>query len=142
MQAVERAKERLDSGTFELKIEALIENIRQQDMGPRKLIVPDQQGFVVLSPQDVIRIEAEGNYSSIKLSSRKEILASKPIKHFEEALEHDSFYRIHNSHLVNTNHVVKYVRGRGGYVIMNDNAELEVSRRRREGFFRKMGWID
>jgi two-component system LytT family response regulator len=140
IQAVSRARERIDKGIFGHKIRALIENIRQQELGPKKLMVPDQQGFEVLQTQNVIRIEAEGNYSSIKLVSKKEILASKAIKFFEELLKDDSFYRIHNSHIVNTNHVVKYVRGRGGYVIMSDGAELEVSRRRREGFFRKMGW--
>ena len=43
------------------------------------------------------------------------------------------FYRIHKSHLVNLRYISKYVPGEGGYVIMEDKTEVEVSRRKKEG---------
>jgi two-component system LytT family response regulator len=116
-----------------------MENLRQPEVGPRKIIVPDQNGFVVVRQDEVVRIEADGNYSCIKLTNGHEIVASKPIKHFEEMLEAQQFVRIHNSHLVNVNHIVKYIKGRGGIAITSDGAELEVSRRKKDEFLKRLG---
>ncbi|MEM0997540.1 MAG: LytTR family DNA-binding domain-containing protein [Bacteroidota bacterium] len=138
VRAVNRAKERLSKGELNVQLEALLENLRQQGSGPRKLIVPDQHGFVVIRVEEVIRVEAEGNYSTIVLTSRKEILASKPIKYFEKLLEGKEFARIHNKYLVNLDHVVKYLRRRRPVVVTSDGMELEVSRRKKEEFLKRL----
>jgi two-component system LytT family response regulator len=139
IRAVTRAKGRLGKGESGIELKVLMENLRVQDTSPRKIIVPDQNGFVVIRQDEVIRVEADGNYSTIKLSSGNEVVASKPIKYFEEMLEDSQFVRIHNSHLVNINHIVKYIKGRGGIAITSDGAEIEVSRRKKDDFLRALG---
>lgn len=139
VRAVSRAKDRLAKGGTDINLRMLMENLRVQDTSPRKIIVPDQNGFVVIRQDEIIRIEADGNYSTIKLSSGGDVVASKPIKYFEEMLEDNDFVRIHNSHLVNVNHIVKYIKGRGGIAITSDGAELEVSRRKKDDFLRALG---
>lgn len=139
IRAVLRAKERLERGGDDLNMKLLIENLRLQNTGHRKIIVPDQNGFVVIRQDEVIRVEADGNYSTIKLSNANDVVASKPIKYFEELLDSNHFVRIHNSHLVNLSHIVRYVRGRGGIAITSDGAELEVSRRKKDDFLRALG---
>jgi two-component system, LytTR family, response regulator len=49
-----------------------------------------------------------------------------------------TFFRIHKSFLVNLVHVREYLRGDGGTVIMSNNMELEVSRRKKEQFLSKI----
>ena len=139
VRAVGRARERLEKGGLNMKLKVLMDNLKVVDTGPRKIIVPDQNGFVVVRQDEVIRVEADGNYSTIKLSTGNDIVASKPIKYFEELLEDSQFVRIHNSHLVNVNHIVKYIKGRGGIAITSDGAELEVSRRKKDDFLRRIG---
>jgi two-component system, LytTR family, response regulator len=50
----------------------------------------------------------------------------------------DNFFRVHRSHLINLEHVKKYIKGEGGYVIMSDNSQVEVSRRNKNEFLEKL----
>mgnify|MGYP006908203747 FL=1 len=36
--------------------------------------------------------------------------------------------------MININHLVKYIKGDGGYVIMSDQSKVDVSRRKKEDF--------
>ncbi len=53
----------------------------------------------------------------------------------------DIFFRIHNSHIVNLNHVKKYHRGRGGLSEMEDGALIEVATRRKEELMARFGLL-
>ena len=61
-------------------------------------------------------------------------MASKNIKEYEAILPKTHFFRIHNSHLVNINRILRYNKGRGGTVTMEDGTEIEVATRRRSDF--------
>ena len=56
------------------------------------------------------------------------------LEDIDEALSGPDFYRIHNSYLINLNHISKYVRGDGGYVVMQDGVTVSISRSRRQEF--------
>ena len=59
-------------------------------------------------------------------------MASKTLGEFEDLLKQSGFIRIHKSHLINTHHLKKYIKGEGGQVIMSDRAILPVARRKKE----------
>ena len=40
----------------------------------------------------------------------------------------------HQSHIINLDYIKKFVREDGGYVLMDDGAEILVARRRKEDF--------
>jgi len=61
------------------------------------------------------------------------------LKEYEELLAEHEFFRIHNSFVINLNGIKKYVRGDGGYVIMNNDVTLDVSKRRKEAFLERFG---
>ena len=61
------------------------------------------------------------------------------MKEYEDMLAEQNFYRIHHSYLINLNEIKKYVRGEGGYVIMNNDKSLDVSKRKKEGFLSRIG---
>ena len=52
---------------------------------------------------------------------------SKTLKYFEDALSESGFVRIHKSYLVNVNEIVKYVKGKGGSVILSNGQQVMVS---------------
>tara|TARA_R110002050_G_scaffold179118_3_gene312443 strand:- start:93617 stop:94348 length:732 start_codon:yes stop_codon:yes gene_type:complete len=91
-----------------------------------KITIPQQDGFQVLNVSDIIYCKADDNYTEIYLE-HKRIVVSKTLKYFEDALSDFTFARIHKSYLVNVNEVVKYVKGKGGSVIVSNGKELLVS---------------
>jgi two-component system LytT family response regulator len=62
------------------------------------------------------------------------MVASKPLGDFEILLLNHKFFRIHHSHLINLNRIKEFQRNNGGYVIMDNNKQLEVSRRKHSEF--------
>jgi two-component system LytT family response regulator len=104
--------------------------------GLQKLALPTQQGIQMVKINDIIRIEADGNYAKIYLVNAESVFVSKQLKVFENWLEGLSFFRVHHSHIINLNYLQKYIKGDGGSVIMDNGHEVEVSRRRKDEFLK------
>lgn len=98
-----------------------------------KITIPQQDGFQVLNVADIIYCKADDNYTEIYLENKR-IVVSKTLKYFEDALQDFPFSRIHKSYLVNVNEVVKYVKGKGGSVIVSNGKELLVSASKKKDF--------
>lgn len=120
----------------------LLENIGKQGEPPKKIMIPDQNGFVLAEMKEIIRFTTEGSYTVVNLLGGKKIITSRALGVFEEMVAQHHFFRIHHSHLINLNFVEKYNKGRGGFVVMVDGAELEVSRRKKDDFLAKLGIRD
>jgi two-component system LytT family response regulator len=100
----------------------------------QRIALTTNDGMIFVSTQDILYCEAESNYTSVVLKGGKKILVSKVLKDIDETLAGSDFYRIHNSYLININHIKKYVRGDGGYVIMENDVTISISRSRRHEF--------
>ncbi len=131
--AMSRLQERLSSKGNAEKIEMLLHNLGSQHLH-KKITVPTADGYSFLEIQEIIRCEADVNYTHIFLVSGQKITVSKSLKYFDELLSNFHFSRIHNSHLINLSYVKKYTKGKGGYVTMTDNSQIMVSTRRKEKF--------
>ncbi len=103
-----------------------------------KLSISAVDGIYFVHIRDVLRLEAEDNYTHIFLKDGERITASRTIKWYEELLEPMNFYRVHKRHVINLNYMRKFVKGDGGYLIMDDGMNIEVSRRRRPAFMEQM----
>lgn len=108
------------------------------DSGPSnissKITLPIQDGLLSIKMEDIIRCEAEGNYTEFYFTNRNKILICKTLGYYEDALQSHGFIRVHSHHLVNLAHVVRYQRGRGGILFMSDKSEIIVSQRKRDQF--------
>lgn len=107
-----------------------------------KITISAIDGLYFLAIKDILRIEADDNYSHIYTTEGQRFTVSKTIKYYEDLLKDDNFFRVHKSHIINLNYMKKFVKGDGGYVVMNDDKEITVSRRRRPAFtdrMRKLG---
>ncbi|WP_373517150.1 LytR/AlgR family response regulator transcription factor [Pricia sp.] len=122
---------------LEQKIDVLLHNLEARHT-VKKITVPTMDGYEFLEVTDIVRCRSDVNYTDIHLKNGKKITVSKTLKSFEELLEPEHFFRIHNSHLINLREVKKYVKGKGGYVTMNDNTHLEVSTRRKDAFLKRL----
>ena len=115
------------------KINHLIHNLRNDK---KKLAIPDMEGFVFIDVDEIIRCQSDGSYTRFFLTNGEKILASKSLGEYEGMLTGETFYRVHRSSLINLSHIKKYVKGEGGYVIMSDGSEIEVSRRKKADFIK------
>lgn len=102
-----------------------------------KLALPVQEGYELIAIDDIMRCEADDNYTHIYLKGHGKVIASRSLKELEVHLESfASFVRVHHSHIVNLNEVTRYVRGEGGYVVMSDGTTVNVSRRRKDALLK------
>ena len=106
-----------------------------------KIALPTKDGFELLSVDQILRGQSEGNYTKLVLTDSRIFIISKPLKEIEDILSHYNFFRIHKSHLVNMEHVSKYLKGKGGMVVLEDGTELEVSVRKKEEFLKRLNTI-
>jgi two-component system LytT family response regulator len=72
------------------------------------------------------------------MRSREKIMTSKNLKEYEDLLSEHHFFRVHHSWLINLHEIKKYVRGDGGYVIMSDGENIDVSKRKKDEFLKKI----
>lgn len=86
--------------------------------------------------EDIIRYESDNNYTRFFLTGNQQILVSKTLKEYEDLLEPLGFFRSHKSSLINLRYIKKYIKGEGGTIVMEDGSIVELSRRRKDDFFR------
>lgn len=123
------------------KIEQRLELFNKHLSNPNvfeKMSIPAVDGIYFVNIKDIVRFEAEDNYTHIFLTNGERITASKTIKAYEDMLQNINFYRVHKRHVINLNYMRKFIKGDGGYLIMDDGKKIEVSRRRRPAFMEQM----
>ncbi|SEQ00157.1 LytR/AlgR family response regulator transcription factor [Neolewinella agarilytica] len=103
-----------------------------------KMSIAALDGIHFVKIRNIMRFEAEDNYTHIFLEGGHRITASKTIKAYEDMLTPFNFYRVHKRHVINMNYMKKFVKGDGGYLIMDDDEKIEVSRRRRPAFMTQL----
>ncbi len=130
--AVAKIREQNYSGTTTPQIGAFVENISNLNKQLSNIVLPTLDGFLVVKISEIIRCEADKNYTLFTIENSEKILVSKTLKEFEELLHEMDFIRVHQSHLINASHVQRYIKGSGGYVKMSDDSIIEVSRRKKE----------
>jgi two-component system LytT family response regulator len=120
------------------RLTELVQNLKFGSVENYRLALPTLEGLVFVKINDIIYCEASSNYTQIHTSEGK-YLVSKTLKEYDELLSDHNFFRIHNSYLININSIKKYVKGDGGYVVLNNNTSLDVSKRKKEAFLTKVG---
>jgi two-component system LytT family response regulator len=104
-----------------------------------RITVPTAEGYHVLSPEEIIRCESDGNYTRFHLSNGERVVASRTLKEFEGQLIPFGFMRVHLSHLVNMARVRMYLHRDGGKLVLQDGQEVPVSHRRRQEVLDALG---
>jgi two-component system LytT family response regulator len=122
-----------------VRIKHLLQNLHSTSSENFKLALPTAEGLFFVKIADILYCEASSNYTEIVTNDGKKHVVSRTLKEYDEMLTDHNFYRIHNSYLINLNAIKKYVRGDGGYVVMNNDRSLDVSKRKKEGFLSRIG---
>lgn len=113
-------------------------SVKVQNKLANKIAVPTFEGLLFIPIEEVIRIQSDRNYTDFYLTAKRKVVVTRSLKNYEELLGEFGFIRIHHSHMINMNHLVKYIKGVGGYVIMSDQSKVDVSRRKKEDFMEQL----
>jgi len=126
---------KIDSKSKE-HLQVLFENLLSKNQNFPSIAIPTMDGLEIIKSSSILYVVGEGNYSQIHLKERAPVLISKTIKYIEERVNANSFFRIHNSCLINLHEMTRYVKGAGGQVVMSDGKTLNVARTRKEDLIR------
>jgi len=130
--AVEKAEALIGKDSLGQKLEAFIANMENISLDVKKIVLKTSDNIHVVNVSDIIRCEADRNYSSFFLTGKKPILVSNTLKEYEELLLPSRFFRPHQSHLVNLRHIERYEKKDGGCLVMKDGSTVPVSVRRKD----------
>lgn len=136
--AVERFKSRSrDHQSDSLKF--LINHFSELNANKKiqKLALSTSENFLFVDLDKIVFCESEGNYTNVHFNDGKKVLMSKTLKILEDALDKGYFMRINQSFVINLNHVAKFERDAGGFVIMSNGKEVPISKSKRAEFFSK-----
>ncbi|GAB5550960.1 MAG: LytTR family DNA-binding domain-containing protein [Saprospiraceae bacterium] len=125
------AVNKLDAlGNQKAQLDLLTYNLQNNE--DRRIALATQDEVFFVKVRNIIRLEAEANYTKVYLLGEDPVLLSGNIGHFEKRLNDQRFYRSHQSHLINRAHVKKYVKTQGGYFVMVDHSQVPIARLKRE----------
>lgn len=140
--AVEKLLQKRSSSIPSMEnLQFLIQNLKRTDDHYSKITLPTGNAYEIVNIKDIIRCEADGSYTVFFLVGGKKLMVSASLKHYEDLLPGHDFIRIHHHHLINMNHVIRFLKVDGGYAIMSDNSQLEISRRKKDAFLERLNAV-
>lgn len=121
-----------------IRAKILLENMAAQNTQSRKLVLPLMEGFDVVKMMDILYCEAEDNFTCFYFTDGRKSLICRHLKYYEPLLEPFGFCRVHRSHIINLEYVKRYIKGKGGSVIMENGQEIMVSNQKKDELLQRI----
>jgi two-component system LytT family response regulator len=121
-----------------MKVKQLFGNLLSEDKDSHKITIPIPSGYEFVKVIDVYYLRASGSYTDFYMKDGTKFTTTKNLKYFESILEGYGFYRIHNSTLINIKYIKQINKSAGGYVVMENDAELSISKSRKNDFMKAL----
>jgi two-component system LytT family response regulator len=139
IKAVEKIKQERAGVNYTEHAKILLDNLRAGSHQHQKIMLPTLEGFEIVNIQDIVYCEAEDNFTRFHFENGAPQLICRTLKYFEDVLKDYKFIRIHRSYLINPAYVIRYSKGKGGFITMKNNKELEVSPNKKKEFLEAFG---
>lgn len=133
IKKIKKFKKRITRTT---EIEAVLLNFNSQ-LVKKKIIINTDGKLLFLLPEEILYVESDGNYSTIHLENNQKLVITKKLKEVDKLLPSTSFFRIHNSFIVNLNKIKEFIKNEG-YVVLQTNHKIPVARQRKSDFLEKL----
>ena len=132
-QAVLKAQKQIGQSQIVERLRELKKVFQNQKF--QKIGLPVSNGIFFVPFDDIIMMEADRMYAKVFTLSHGELLVSKPLKFLIEALRDvPEFYRPHRSYLINISHIHQYINEDGGYIVMEQDLHVALSKDKKEEF--------
>lgn len=93
---------------------------------PNRLVLSTSEGIHFIQLEELVRVEADRNYSHLYLQDGEVITAAKTLGYFERVLPKDKFFRASQSQLVQLSFVKKLAQGQT--LILTDRTEVKLGK--------------
>jgi two-component system, LytTR family, response regulator len=137
--AVDRYRQHRDGAAEKARMEHLLRHTAQPEQKLNRIAIPGLNDVHFIEIDSIVRIEAEGNYSHFYTDKAEHYLVTRTLKEYDELLSGHHFFRVHQSHLVNLKKVTRYIKGKGGSVVLSDGSMVDVAVRKKEEFLNVFG---
>lgn len=127
-KAVTKMSNKLKTNTDQL---AILKQSIQKDAAFDRIALHTSDKIAVAELKDIIRLEAMTNYTYFYFADGSKLLITKTLKEYDKMLSDSGFARVHQSHLINMQHVQAYVKSEGGYILMKNGNIVPVSIRKK-----------
>ncbi|MBE7647373.1 LytTR family DNA-binding domain-containing protein [Tenacibaculum finnmarkense genomovar ulcerans] len=117
------------------KLEQILSTFSKK-FNKRKITINTDGKLIFLKQSEIVFVESDGNYCSIHTINNKKIVVTKKLKEINALLPEEHFFRIHNSFIINLNKLKQFIKS-DGYVILEDNHKIPVSRQKKSDFLEK-----
>ncbi len=110
--------------------------INELDDGSKNdsIIISENEVYHVINYREILQVEASGNYTYIHVDKGQKILSDKRLSEYEQLLPDSKFFKVHRSHIVNLSKISRFVEGRTGVAILQNQVEVPIANRRLKGF--------
>ncbi|HBX51828.1 MAG: hypothetical protein A2275_03415 [Bacteroidetes bacterium RIFOXYA12_FULL_35_11] len=122
--AIHKADESIRKENINLKLNILLSNREKEE---KKIVLKTAESLHVVHIHEIIRCEADGNYTKFYFTNHKNLLVSKSLKEFDDLLSAYNFFRVHNAHLLNLQYLQRCDKAKGGMAFMKDNSSVPVA---------------
>jgi two-component system LytT family response regulator len=120
-------------------IDVLLHNVKQTDSSMQKVGIPVLGGLDFITVSEIIICRSVDNCTDFYLTGKRKITATKTLKWVENLMQDHPFFRVHDSSLINLNHIKNYKKGgEGGVVMLTESLEADVSRRKKDDFLKTL----
>lgn len=135
-ETIGRVKQHYKKSNKTEKVEKILSSFNKK-FNRRKITINADGKLVFLSEDEILFVESDGNYSTIYTTgNNKKIVVTKKLKEINLLLPEDDFFRIHNSFIINLNKIKEFLKS-DGYVVLENNHKIPVSRQRKSDFLEK-----
>lgn len=132
ISAIQKAGEALTQEHLNLKMKSLLDNRQKDD---KRIVLKTADSLFVVEVREIIRCQADGNYTNIYFHNGKKLLVSKTLKEFDELLCDYDFFRVHIAHLINLSYIERCEKEKDGSLFMKDGSSIPIARNRKQQLF-------
>jgi two-component system LytT family response regulator len=136
--AVDKVRKRREQSLENHKLLNFLKNLRGQNDSQKIITLSTSEAMEFIPVADIIKLEANGSYTTFYLKQGRSLLVSKNLKEYENLLSEHGFFRVHHSCVINLNQVERYVKSEGGSIILKDGSQADISQKKKEKFLELM----
>jgi len=133
--AVEKVKKQGNAHQIQEQLSNLVDSMHSQK--PKKIAISSMEGVNFIEVETIVHIIGSGNYSKFLLLNGRKITSSKSLKHYEKLLPKSTFFRCHQSNLINLDYV-QQVKSSDSIIELIDGHQAPLAKSRKEKMMKIM----
>ena len=126
LKTIARVRKNQKQNSLGEEVKKIIESFTPNNQ-PKRLALQLVGKTIYVNMDDILYCKADSNYTEVHLINEQKEMLSKKLKDLE-AQTNASFFRVHNSYLVNINYIKEFVKNEGLYLVLVNGNTIPVSR--------------